>query len=88
MLYWNLYNGVGHNADIRGKRKFYDANIYTFDIETSSYFELNGKVYTAIKYDNLSDKEKEKCIKRSHMYIWMFGINDKVYYGRSDIDEN
>ena len=83
MLYWNLYNGVGHNADIRGKRKFYDANIYTFDIETSSYYILNGKVYPAITYDNLSDKEKEKCIKRSHMYIWMFGINDIVYYGRT-----
>ena len=83
MLYWNLYNGVGHNADIKGKRKFYDANIYTFDIETSSYYILNGKVYPAITYDNLSDKEKEKCIKRSHMYIWMFGINDIVYYGRT-----
>ena len=83
MLYWNLYNGVGHNADIKGKRKFYDANIYTFDIETSSYYILNGKVYPAITYDNLSDKEKEKCIKRSHMYIWMFGVNDIVYYGRT-----
>ena len=83
MLYWNLYNGVGHNADIKGKRKFYDANIYTFDIETSSYFILNNKVYPAIYYDKLSDKEKEKCIKRSHMYIWMFGINDIVYYGRT-----
>lgn len=83
MLYWNLYNGVGHNADIKGKRKFYDANIYTFDIETSSYYILDGKVYPAINYDNLSDKEKERCIKRSHMYIWMFGINDIVYYGRT-----
>ena len=83
MLYWNLYNGVGHNADIKGKRKFYDANIYTFDIETSSYYILDGKVYPAITYDNLSDKQKEKCIKRSHMYIWMFGINDIVYYGRT-----
>lgn len=83
MLYWNLYNGVGHNADIKGKRKFYDANIYTFDIETSSYYILDGKVYPAIMYDNLSDKEKERCIKRSHMYIWMFGINDIVYYGRT-----
>ena len=83
MLYWNLYNGVGHNADIKGKRKFYDANIYTFDIETSSYFILNNKIYPAIYYDKLSDKEKEKCIKRSHMYIWMFGINDIVYYGRT-----
>ena len=83
MLYWNKYNGIGHEPNIKGKRKFYDTNIYTFDIETSSYYILNGKVYPAIKYDNLSDKEKEKCIKRSHMYIWMFGINDIVYYGRT-----
>ena len=83
MLYWNKYNGIGHVPDIKGKRKYYDNNVYTFDIETSSYYILNGKVYPAIKYDNLTDKEKEKCIKRSHMYIWMFGINDIVYYGRT-----
>lgn len=83
MIYWNKYNGVGHEPNIKGKRKFYDANIYTFDIETSSYFVLDGKVYPAIKYDNLSDKEKQRAIKRSHMYIWMFGINDIVYYGRT-----
>ena len=83
MLYWNKYNGIGHEPNIKGKRKYYDNNIYTFDIETSSYYILNGKVYPAITYDNLTDKEKEKCIKRSHMYIWMFGINDIVYYGRT-----
>lgn len=83
MLYWNKYNGVGHEPNIKGKRKFYDNNIYTFDIETSSYFILDGKVYPAVKYDNLTDKEKQKAIKRSHMYIWMFGINDIVYYGRT-----
>ncbi|MEE0137738.1 DNA polymerase [Fusobacterium ulcerans] len=83
MLYWNKYNGVGHEPNIKGKRKFYDNNIYTFDIETSSYFELDGKIYPAIKYDNLSEKEKQRCIKRSHMYIWMFGINDIVYFGRT-----
>lgn len=83
MLYWNKYNGIGHEPNIKGKRKFYDNNIYTFDIETSSYFILDGKVYPAIKYDNLGDKEKQRAIKRSHMYIWMFGINDIVYYGRT-----
>ena len=83
MIYWNKYNGVGHEPNIKGKRKFYDANIYTFDIETSSYYVLDGKVYPAVKYDNLSDKEKQRAIKRSHMYIWMFGINDIVYYGRT-----
>ena len=83
MLYWDKYNGIGHEPNIKGKRKFYDTNIYTFDIETSSYYVLDGKVYQAVKYDNLSDKEKQKAIKRSHMYIWMFGINDIVYYGRT-----
>ena len=83
MLYWNKYNGIGHVPNIRGKRKTYDSNIYTFDIETSSYYELDGKTYPAIKYDILSEKDKKRCIKRSHMYIWMFGINDLVYYGRT-----
>ena len=83
MIYWNKYNGVGHEPNIKGKRKFYDTNIYTFDIETSSYYILDGKVYPAIKYDELSDKEKQRAIKRSHMYIWMFSINDIVYYGRT-----
>ena len=81
MLYWNLYKG--HKSDIKGKRKFYDNNIYTFDIETSSYIILDDKIYPAIHYDKLSDIEKKRCFKRSHMYIWMFGINDIVYYGRT-----
>lgn len=81
MLYWDLYKG--HKSDIKGKRKFYDNNIYTFDIETSSYIILDDKIYPAIYYDKLSDIEKKRCFKRSHMYIWMFGINDIVYYGRT-----
>ena len=83
MLYWDKYNGKGHEPNIKGNRKYYDTNIYTFDIETSSYYILDGKVYPAIKYDDLEDKEKQRAIKRSHMYIWMFGINDIVYYGRT-----
>ena len=81
MLYWNLYHG--HKADIKGKRKFYDSNIYTFDIETSSYYILDNKIYKSSSYDKLSQKEKDRTIKRSHMYIWMFGINDIVYFGRT-----
>ena len=81
MLYWNKY--INHKSDIKGKRKYYDNNIYTFDIETSSYYILDGKIYNASTYDKLSDKEKNRTIKRSHMYIWMFGINDIVYYGRT-----
>ena len=83
MLYWNKFNKNSVTPNIKGKRKFYDTNIYTFDIETSSYFVLDSKIYPAIKYDNLDEKEKKRCIKRSHMYIWMFGVNDTVYYGRT-----
>lgn len=81
MLYWKNYKT--HTSNIRGKRKFYDNNIYTFDIETSSYYILDNKIYPAICYDKLTQKEKDRSIKRSHMYIWMFGINDVVYYGRT-----
>lgn len=81
MLYWNLYKG--HKSDIKGKRKFYDNNIYSFDIETSSYIILDNKIYPALHYDKLNEKEKKRCLKRSHMYIWMFSINDIVYYGRT-----
>jgi hypothetical protein len=55
VLYWDKYNGKGHEPNIKGNRKYYDTNIYTFDIETSSYYILDGKVYPAIKYDDLED---------------------------------
>lgn len=81
MLYWKEYQG--HKVDIQGKRKKYDNTIYTFDIETSSYLILNGKQIPAIDYLKLSKKEQENSIFMSNMYIWMFGIDDKVYYGRT-----
>ena len=81
MLNWKEY--TGHQVDIKGKRKKYDNTIYTFDIETSSYLILNGKTIPAYKYDELSKKDQEDSIFMSNMYIWMFGINDQVYYGRT-----
>ena len=65
------------------KKKNYDNTIYTFDIETTSYYILNNKIYSAFDYLKLTDDEKEKCIFQSAMYIWMFSINDVVYYGRT-----
>ena len=81
MLYWNTYKG--HKSNINGIRKKYDNNIYTFDIETSSYLILNGKQIPACDYLKLDKKEQEECKKQACMYIWMFGINDVVYYGRT-----
>ena len=36
-----------------------------------------------MEYLNFSEEEKDNSIKCSCMYIWMFGINDTVYYGRT-----
>ena len=81
MKYWTEY--YGHIPDLRGKRKKFDNTIYTFDIETTSYLILNNKQIPAIDYLKLTKKEQEECIFMSNMYIWMFSINDIVYYGRT-----
>ena len=81
MKFWKEYQG--HKVDIKGKRKKYDNTIYTFDIETSSYLILNNKQLNALDYADLSKKDQEDCLFMSNMYIWMFGINDQIYYGRT-----
>ena len=81
MIPWLEYEG--HIPKIKGKRNRFDNTIYTFDIETTSYIILNGKQMNTKKYLKLSDKEKEQCKFYACMYIWQFGIDDKVYYGRT-----
>ena len=81
MKYWDEYRG--HHVLLEGKRNKYDSTIYTFDIETTSYLILNGKQIPAIDYLKLTKEEQEQCIFMSNMYIWMMGINDVVYYGRT-----
>lgn len=81
MIYWKEYNG--HRVDIQGKRNKYDNTIYTFDIETTSYLILDGKQIKASDYLKLNKKEQQNCLFMSTMYIWMFGINNIVYYGRT-----
>lgn len=70
----------GHLGDIQGKRKKIDNTIYSFDIESTSYIILNNEILPASEYENLTKDEQEKCEKKSLMYIWMFSINDEVYY--------
>lgn len=81
MLYWDKY--IAPSKKLEGKKKVFDNNIYTFDIETTSFINLYGEIYPAIKYDLLNDKEKEDSVAGAFMYIWQFGINDTVYYGRT-----
>lgn len=81
MKYWTDYSG--HEVNIFGKKKKIDNTIYTFDIETTSYLVLDGKVISARDYPKLTQEEQEACIKQACMYVWQFSINDQVYYGRT-----
>lgn len=74
MRYYTEYNSTYDDED---------DTIYTFDIETSSILLLNGDVISSDKYDDLTDSDKDECIKIGFMYIWMLGINDNVFYGRT-----
>lgn len=81
MRCWTEYSG--HNHTISGRKEKFDETIYSFDIETTSYLVLNGVAISAEEYENLTKKEQEACEKCSCMYIWMFSINNIVYYGRT-----
>lgn len=72
-----------HFGDIVGARKKVDNTIYSLDIETSSYLILHGRILPAIKYLELTEEEQKLAEFRSCMYIWMFSINEEVYYGRT-----
>ena len=55
-------------------------NIYTLDIEVASLFSINGE-YKPFNYE-LPIEYYRDTPKVAVPYIWMFGINNKTYYGR------
>lgn len=62
------------------KKGFFDDNIYTFDIETISLFKMGGKW---LPFDFTKPPEYYKDVKKACCpYIWQFGVNEKVYFGR------
>lgn len=81
MIYWNLFKK--YELKLEGKKNTIDTNIYTFDIETTSYFLLDDVLHKSLDYKDLDDKEQKRCEFKCNMYIWMFGINDTIYYGRT-----
>ena len=81
MLYWTKYKG--HEGDYVGNKSVVDNTIYTFDIETTSYLILDGKQLNTIYYLELDEETRRECKFYACMYIWMFSINDIVYYGRT-----
>lgn len=62
----------------RGKPS--DDNIFTFDIETISLYYIDGS-WRPFDYSR-PPEFYEECDKAAACYIWQFGVNDQVYYGR------
>lgn len=70
-------------TDRKGKFVTTEKTIYTLDIETTSYFEdINGQIHGPLDYPEYNSRGEIVRIG-SCMYIWMFGVNDQVYYGRT-----
>lgn len=82
MKKWSSFEGIEPKPIGKNKNMF-DNNIYTFDIETTSFFIVNNKQVPAKDYEKLTDKQKENAIPCSIMYEWSFGINNEIYYGRT-----
>lgn len=81
MRYWTEFKT--YKPKIRGKKIKYDNTIFSFDIETSNYLIYNNTVINASEYDKMINEIQENSIKQSNMYIWSFGIDNEIYYGRT-----
>lgn len=84
MVHWSEFNeknkfncvdyisGRNHIAETR--------EILTFDIETTSIWNINGLI-TSYK-EQYSEKQYNNAESKAFCYIWQFGIDETVYYGR------
>lgn len=77
MIYWKEYNDF---------EKCTSNDIYSFDCETSSYWITPAGDVTAYDASVPSEVYNEDYTAGACVYIWMFGINDTVLYGR-ELDE-
>lgn len=67
------------------KKGEFDNNIFCFDIEVSSAWYTPD--YELIPFDSKKGKKFWKnCVPLSLVYIWQFGANENVFYGR-ELDE-
>jgi len=73
----------GHNHIQVNKQDKRDGNIYTFDIETTSYIKYRGQILPAVEYINIPEINKDEVEFGCNMYCWQLSINDQVYGGRS-----
>ena len=68
MIFYKEYKY--HNPIILGRKgNKVDNNIYSFDIETTSYLKLDGVIYNPNDYEKLTSKQRDKVEFYSIMYI-------------------
>ena len=69
-------------TSVKVGKKIECTTIFTFDIETTSFFvKPSGEI---IPYDkSYTDDEYTDFKKGAICYIWQFGINGDIYYGRN-----
>ena len=84
MIHWSKFNesNIFHCVDyIFGRNHIAETReILTFDIETTSIWNINGNV---VSYkDCHTEKQYNNAESKAFCYIWQFGIDDTVYYGR------
>ena len=82
MIHYSKFNfdklNIETVKDVKGN--VYCNNIFTFDIERSTAFYINGRWQA---FDKSLDKSVYKeCPKLAWCYIWQFSIDEEVVYGR------
>ena len=83
MIYWKKLKNYEPKIEEyqKGKQTRTEiADIFTFDIETTSIWNIDGNITTY--KDCYTEKQYNKSEKKAFCYIWQFGINDTIYFGR------
>ena len=75
------FSDVKKQSVYRSRHGTTSNTIYTFDIETTSLFN-HGEGWEVFDYSKPPEYYKE-CEKVGVMWIWQFGVNDTIYYGRT-----
>ena len=89
MEYYTSFKDVTHDTYKKRKTKNRDSKpvsetIYSFDIEVSSLFNIDD-TWRVFDY-SIEQNEYKDIEKIAIPYIWQFGCDDKVYYGREFMD--
>lgn len=79
MIHYKNFNENEFNLQLDNKGKC--NNIFCLDIETSSYWLINNEIVPYKEY--FSDELLNNSPCGAICYLWQFGVDNSIYYGRS-----